>query len=1570
MAVEKRPYAGTWKANKKQVLRYTPDCLVFINGDTSLRSGRFSRKQIDIQPFITQVSCDHGTTPGTASASLSLSIPRHIGSAIFREGNTLLTLGLEVHIYMRGYFSVPGVQKIDSDYHEYDKIAEMLSPDLPVRPYYHCFHGVTTNVSYEYSGGFYSAGLECTGMLHFWQYMDMSTNASLFGPRPVGSNLRMSLVGHNFTGMTPFAIVYSLYKDTAGAAGAVSWSLSTSGNVQNQSRVGNTSLFQQTQRYWEQRFHSHMYRLKMYGVDGTLFSSAQTAMIGRMSTNQIDAALRSRARNVIEEDQVRSGGARDPMRFNNLSDAQISTGFIGTLQRELGGAFVRDATVETDQFQQARRLSENTTIGLAVHKLQRYVTDISTYGAINLFESSYESKLDIAIAAAEACGYEFYQDVDGDLVFKPPLYNMATKSSPTFCVKPRDVISISYAENEPEATFMTIKSEAFSNTNGMGLSGEWGVQGKFIDYKLVAKFGWRPGDADMSYFSDGRQAFWGAVARLAIVNKSMHTATLTIPLRPELRCGYPIYIEHIDTYYYISSMSHSFQFGGACQTTLQLCARRAKFCPPGILTGDNGKVNYGADCLDFANPVHEPISIRAVHTNGNKVTKIEEMGFPNVVMALDTEHLNPLTWALGIDATDINSPSHLNTLLRYLWAESIITPNQNATGFQARDPQTWTTATWNDSKETMYQGTMQQVAQTFDIGVLFQQVTAYAEARSGVQKELFTERKKSNRASAKLQKKIRELEDKLVADSFDMTIQQYDAQPQLRTSIFTLIAQAMLHSGGSANSENMSSASILNILGDRKAMFNNASTPGYYRYFSSSHPDVNHHAPTQIEIQPTNASSNAPTPKPVAGGVQDVADDSFKNRVRFAKTLDGVDLSEYTVDEEQANELKKGMLHVIPSGGANDPVRGFEIARGKYDAQNVILPSHLIQRLEFCMVPLKANNLRRTSRDYPDFTPDGGTKSFISGKIMSHMNNANPNSTLAELLPDFLNVLNSVVVPQFPVPSGKTAPTELVQAFFNQPLLAPMQAPYRRYYRDIPEQNNRPTSAVEIPQIPLTGANLDRLDSRLAKTRPRVTITTVDGVNYADEPFERIPLDLMPLFCNLFVSKPELRKKHYGAGWKQGFGRRADTPYDRVKAAGKLHFIKKTLADTIGDAISARLWKIAGQIKEMWTDLYGDPGGGGAADETELQAWQLLIDYARDVGSATASPYNVTERPIFTGAAGMRLGRGGSTLAPTAVFPVSDNDGYEHYGSYAYGRGVDIAPGGTYEQLHNQDPLMFLGDKSGRAQEDLLKEVDAFAQSLIKSGGSISQRAKDLQKLAETIQAQSSGASMQAFLDHPVINVDWEQFQKLTTDKYTLRVGGDNIQVSSRTAVIMTGLMNLFSAPGRPQQIQNTGYSLADLNPLTSHPGQWVDSTSTLSDAFVKFDAYDASNFIYVPSGEGHSPIEDFVKNQMLAIAIDWGITQETYRGKFEIPYETPKLDKSIFDPYSNMFGEGAGEFWEAQFSELYDKESGEGLFVDIDNAAWNVFTGEVQEEFGEQAEDFLASEGVTISTGSDDSNS
>ena len=42
------------------------------------------------------------------------------------------------------------------------------------------------------------------------------------------------------------------------------------------------------------------------------------------------------------------------------------------------------------------------------------------------------------------------------------------------------------------------------------------------------------------------------------------------------------------------------------------------------------------------------------------------------------------------------------------------------------------------------------------------------------------------------------------------------------------------------------------------------------------------------------------------------------------------------------------------------------------------------------------------------------------------------------------------------------------------------------------------------------------------------------------------------------------------------------------------------------------------------------------------------------------------------------------------VFPVSDSVGYEHYGTYQYGRGLSIESGGNYERLMSVDPFEYV----------------------------------------------------------------------------------------------------------------------------------------------------------------------------------------------------------------------------------------------------------------------------------------
>ena len=63
---------------------------------------------------------------------------------------------------------------------------------------------------------------------------------------------------------------------------------------------------------------------------------------------------------------------------------------------------------------------------------------------------------------------------------------------------------------------------------------------------------------------------------MGVNNAKAVIGSVTIPGRPEVRLGYPIYIEHRDSFHYIKSINHSFDFGGSFSTTLALETERRK----------------------------------------------------------------------------------------------------------------------------------------------------------------------------------------------------------------------------------------------------------------------------------------------------------------------------------------------------------------------------------------------------------------------------------------------------------------------------------------------------------------------------------------------------------------------------------------------------------------------------------------------------------------------------------------------------------------------------------------------------------------------------------------------------------------------------------------------------------------------------------------------------------------------------------------------------------------------------------------------------------------------------------
>ena len=771
-----RPYVGSWQLNNKEVLAYTPDALVYFNGDTAIPGCPTCGGRIDLQPWIIGVDCDPSVDP-PATANVNIQMPRHIGDTLYRDGQMLLRPGLEIHIYFRGYFPVTGILAGMSP----EETGGVDVSNSVMFPYYLCFHGVVVEVSHEYSGGEHSISLSCSDLLHFWEYQRMSSQGSLFGARPSNSGVKWSLVGNNFTGMSPYSIIYTLYRDVMGAAGGVEYAMGNKTNAAATSSVMGESLWQMTILYWQARFASSVNRLRMYGIEGTLYNTSQQAFLGSLRGKDAAALGRRMA------DKNKQTNEKDPMAKKEMT-ARI-LGF------DPHSMFAQAESEDTAKTKDA---------GICIPQIHAFVTDINNWGQVNFFESAYMTKMEVANTVKEAVGFEFYQDVDGDIVFKPPFYNLDTSASRVYVIKPIDIISFSVNEKEPQATVVKGTGSWWRNIH-IGVDGEWGTRGEFIDYRLVAQFGWRQQTFETSYHTSPKAIFWAAVSRFDLFNIEVKSASCQIPMRPELRPGYPVYIEHLDCFYYLRAFNHSFSFGGQCSTNLTLVGKRAKFYPPGHRPEDGTRPTV--DDIDLSDPHLPSIPLEVIEGGQPRL-----QGFPNVVMTLDTENIDPLQFMRGAAPSDYTSKEAMKQLIVIL---------RDKVGCIQVDT---SRATTTDQRTLMENGPWQIQAANglWEPLPSLEELTGQATTLTAIY------------ATAAKQPLEKAAETRAAGDA------QAPALTLLISSARTAFQRAF-------DGDPESSIARLEMLNDLKAQFNpGESMPGYYRYYSSAHPKAEQQGPRGV----------------------------------------------------------------------------------------------------------------------------------------------------------------------------------------------------------------------------------------------------------------------------------------------------------------------------------------------------------------------------------------------------------------------------------------------------------------------------------------------------------------------------------------------------------------------------------------------------------------------------------------------------------------------------------------------------------------------------------------------------
>jgi hypothetical protein len=854
MSVDKRPYAGNWSSDIKnkyrRVTSWTPDAIVKFNGETSLPGCRDCNNRIDFQSFITSVNVNGGLD--SLSCDISLTIPKHYGDSIFKDGAFNFQTGVEVHVYYRGFFSSDGLAEDSDTFKDQSTDTEYDLSKVEMRPYYPVFHGVVTSVNYSYSGGFYSSSFTCASMLHFWENQKINTNSAYMAAAPTESRGSVRTDGHVYTNMTPHQIIYDLFRDTGGSADGLDWAWSSKSNIRAKSS-GSQEFFSLSMRYWERRFSQGLYDLRMYGASGRLYTSTEQAYLTNLYRGK------GLEKEILLAQTATLNPSASAKAKRALNRAIIAGGVAKTPQKDIERTLDVAVLAQTDG---------RDTLGMLTVQLKNFITNLDAIGNISLFTTSYESKKDIAKSVSDKCGMEFYQDFDGDLVFKPPMYNLDTSSSRIYRIQREDIIDISFTHDEPQATYVICKGTPYRNTSGHGLEGEFGVRSTYVDYKLVAKYGWRPMEFETSFFDTKTRAFYAAVVELDKTNRDVNKASCTIPLRPEIKMGYPVYIEHIDTFYYVTSVNHSFSFGGDCTTTLDLTARRKKFVPPG-----NPNVTYEADpyrAVDFERTFLPPkalyrdVGSQSILGQSDNSNDYRQTGFPNVVMALDTTKMDPsyLYFPLGYDIQ--GAP---NSSTRKMFRNMIIMEGYRLGILRLRDyksgPSSPAVGDFNALDDVYFKGPW-VVSVPASNGGRLAEVEIYLEKDGSFPAEesvraLSRSLSKNQTQASKTSKKGRFTKAKQAREEsvkiYDEAINKLknlNLDTGVSSGSMTIVDLINIYKyankvTGQGVPDPGSPSSIISLLSDKKASFS-PNQPGYYRYFSSSHPDPRHQAPDVLNV--------------------------------------------------------------------------------------------------------------------------------------------------------------------------------------------------------------------------------------------------------------------------------------------------------------------------------------------------------------------------------------------------------------------------------------------------------------------------------------------------------------------------------------------------------------------------------------------------------------------------------------------------------------------------------------------------------------------------------------------------
>jgi len=515
---------------RRNVLKLAPDAFVVINGALTSRILSTmevkSTQDIDVKGGITSVNVSAAVSPpGSSRATIDIVAPMYKG--LHEDYYVTMPNGtrvpffipmMEVKIYMKGRYLESGFNYVPR--------------------YYPVFWGMITGVQENYSDGNFTLSITCEDFLCWWKYQKVTLNPSAteasFGGAPMN---RFPTV---FEKMSAWEIIYSLFTDSF---------------FVNHNNNGTEAYYNFVYPKWSRSANLPSSVLPIADTFGPLSTYVMKYWndrfgMGVPSDGNNPELIKDQLGNI----PLQMFGLKGPIDFKVVRNKLLT--FLDKKSKAFGEQSDSRADIDLD-------------FGL--------LAQVQPYGMFDLFgqgsESNVLSKLEIATSICEKVSMEFFVDTNGMIVFKPPFYNLDVASGKVdyYRVGPEDVINYnSSIDSNSIINYLTVTGPMYQSLPSLE------AIGFHADFDSIKRYGIRSETINVPYGMSGTQLKMIAVAEMAKRNGQAFTGSVSIPLRPEIRLGYPVYLEHVDTFYYVTGVNHSFSFGSAATTELSLQFKRER----------------------------------------------------------------------------------------------------------------------------------------------------------------------------------------------------------------------------------------------------------------------------------------------------------------------------------------------------------------------------------------------------------------------------------------------------------------------------------------------------------------------------------------------------------------------------------------------------------------------------------------------------------------------------------------------------------------------------------------------------------------------------------------------------------------------------------------------------------------------------------------------------------------------------------------------------------------------------------------------------------------------------------